>query len=98
MEDVIDSKAVLVFADIVNMCPSVKMDEEIREIKKKYALDPSDTGLTANSVANALKIAQDCNCIKFKDNFYLPKDGGAMGPAYGCDVTDLWIGNIIKTR
>ena len=43
-----------------------------------------------------LKICQQCNCIKFKERFYRNVLGISMGPAHGCDLTDIWAGPVAE--
>ena len=89
-------EALLVFPDIKNMYPNVDVDEAIEIIGEKYERDPSDIGLSKEAVVEGLKICQQCNCIKFKERFYRNVLGISMGPAHGCDLTDIWVGPIAE--
>ena len=37
-----------------------------------------------------------CNCVQFKDKFYLPNRGVAMGACHACDFSDIWMGDITQ--
>ena len=84
----------IVFPDICAMYPNVEVNEAIEIIGELIEQFPCRHGLTKNSVVKALKICQALNCVKFKNKFYLPCRGCAMGPAHGCDLTDIWVGGI----
>ena len=58
--------------------------------------NPSQYGASKECIVEALKICQECNCVQFNNRYYLPCRGCAMGPAHGCDLTDIWIGPIVR--
>ena len=37
-----------------------------------------------------------CNCVQFRDKFYLPNRGVAMGACHACDFSDIWMGDITQ--
>ena len=97
-DTILSDEAIFAFPDIKNMYPNVDVNEAIEIIGDQYENSPSRYGLTKESIVKALKICQKCNCVKFKGRFYLPCRGTAMGPAHGCDLTDIWIGPIEKNH
>ena len=79
------------------MYPNVDTEEARDIIGVKYEDDPSDiVELPTDQIIEALKICQECNCVTFNNRFYLPCRGCAMGPAHGCDLTDIWLGPTAK--
>ena len=79
------------------MYPNTDTDEAINIIGDKYESNPSNVvDLPKDSVVEALKICNECNCISFNGKYFLPCRGCAMGPAHGCDLTDIWIGETSK--
>ena len=92
----LNDDAALVFPDIYNMYPNVDTEEAIEIVGEKYEDKPSEYGLPKDCVIEALKMCQECNCVQFNNRFYLPCRGCAMGPAHGCDLTDIFIGPIAE--
>ena len=85
-------ESLLVFPDILKMYSNVDTNEAIDIIGQNYEQKPSEFGIPKDSIVEALHICENCNCVRFNDRYYLPCRGCAMGPAHGCDLTDIWLG------
>ena len=92
----LNEEAIFVFPDINKMYPNVDKREGLQNIKEKHDANPNEFGLPTNCIVEALAICNDCNCIQFNGKFYLPCKGCAMGPAHGCDFTDIWVGQVME--
>ena len=92
----INDDAILVFPDIDKMYPNVDKNDALARVKEKHDNNPNEFGLPTNCLVEALAICNDCNCVQFNGKYYLPCKGCAMGPAHGCDYTDVWIGKIVE--
>ena len=93
---ILTSESILVFPDIVSMYPSVDVNEAIEITCDLYSNDKGTSKLPVEELKKALHLCQDCNCVKYNKEYYLPKQGIAMGPPHACDVTDIWIGPIAR--
>ena len=78
------------------MYPNCDVDEAINTILMKYEAEPSIHIKSNNVVGEGLRMCQDMNAVAFNEKFYLPSRGITMGPAHGCDLTDIWIGDIMQ--
>ena len=58
--------------------------------------NPSPLGLSPDTLVQGLRICLRCNCIQFKEKFYLPNRGVAMGACNACDFSDIWMGDITQ--
>ena len=88
--------AVLVLADIDQMYPNVDIDEGLSSIKRRLEANPSPLGISPDTIVSGLKICMRCNCVQFKDKFYIPNRGVAMGNCVSCDFSDIWMGDITE--
>ena len=93
-----DENAKLVFPDITAMYPNADVEEAIAIIGELLNKYPTKYGLSTESIVKALRLCQALNCVQFRDRFYLPCRGCAMGPAHGCDLTDIWVGPIAEKQ
>ena len=78
------------------MYPNTDVDEAVGIIAEEHEKINNPEGLTTQSIVNALQICQRCNVVQFKNRYYLPCRGTAMGPSHACDLTDIWVGPIAK--
>ena len=62
----------IVFSDIKSMYPNTDIVEGVAEIKAKLEADPSPLGMSAEYLAEGLKICLDCNCVQFRGRYYFP--------------------------
>ena len=88
--------AVLAFSDIRSMYDNVDCDEAVAEVKNLLERNPSPLGLSPDYLAAGLRICLDCNCIQFKESFYIPCKGCAQGTCHACTFTDLWVGKVVE--
>jgi hypothetical protein len=72
-------EAVFAFSDIKNMYDNVDCNEALDSVKARLEPNPSSHGLSAEFLAEGLKICLDCNCVQFKGKFYIPFRGCAQG-------------------
>ena len=86
----------IALCDVKSMYPNTDVAEGIAEIKSRLETDPSPIGLSADYLAECLKLCMECNCVQFKDKFYIPCRGCAQGPCHACDFTDIWMGTVVK--
>ena len=77
------------------MYPSVDIEEALEKVKSKLELDPSPLGFSAATIAEGLRICIKCNCVQFKEQFYIPCKGCAQGTCHACTFTDIWVGSIV---
>ena len=45
---------------------------------------------------DGLRICLECNTVKFKDKFYRPCQGVAMGACHSCDFSDIRVGDLTQ--
>ena len=65
--------------------------------ERRLQTNPSPLGMSPATIVEGLRICLRCNCVKFKDNFYLPNRGVAMGSCHdACDFSDVWMGDITE--
>ena len=86
----------LVLPDAMKMYPNVDTEEGLSSVHRRLQNNPSPLGLSPDTVVSGLKICLRCNCVKFKDKFYLPNRGVAMGTCHACDFSDIWMGDITQ--
>ena len=58
----IDPESVFAFSDIQSMYDNVDTDEGVNIVKRELEKDPSPLGLSAEYLAEGLKICLECNC------------------------------------
>ena len=83
--------AKLVMADIQSMYPNVDVEEGLESVKRRLQNNPSPLDISPDTIVNGLRICMRCNCVQFKDRFFLPNRGVAMGAGHACDFSDIWI-------
>ena len=59
-------------------------------------VNPSPLGISPDTIVSGLRICLRCNCVQFKDKFYLPNRGVAMGNCVSCDFSDIWMGDVTE--
>ena len=84
--------ACLVLPDVSKMYPNVDTEEGLASAHRRLQSNPSPLGLSPDTVVSGLRICLRCNCVQFKDMFYLPNRGVAMGACHACDFCDIWMG------
>ena len=89
-------ESVLAFSDIKSMYDNVDCDEAVAEVKSLLEKNPSPLGLSSDYIAAGLKICLECNCVQFKESFYIPCKGCAQGTCHACTFTDIWVGKVVK--
>ena len=89
-------QSVFAFSDIHNMYPSVDNSEALEIIKDMLENDPSPLGASAEYITEGLKLCGECNCVQFKEKFYVPCKGCAQGPCHACSFTDIWVSRVVK--
>ena len=90
----ISPQAAFAFSDIISMYPNVDCEEALDEVKAKLDKDPSPLGMSSKFLTDGLRLCLDCNCVAFKNKFYIPCKGFAQGTCHACTFTDLWVGKI----
>ena len=86
----------LVLPDVKEMYPNVDTNGGLNSVHRRLQTNPSPLGLSPDTVVKGLRICLRCNCVQFKDKFYLPKRGVAMGACHACDFSDIWMGDITQ--
>ena len=89
-------QAVFAFSDIQSMYPNVDCEEALEEVKARLDDDPSPLGMSSRFITEGLKLCLDCNCVAFKNKFYIPCKGCGQGTCHACNFTDLWVGKITR--
>ena len=92
----LNENSVFIFPDIVSMYPSVDVSEAIDNICDLYEKNQGAIKLPTEELRQALSICQCCNAVGYNEQFFLPRLGIAMGPSHACDLTDIWINNILR--
>ena len=88
--------AMIAMCDISKMYPNVDVEEGLTSIERRLQTNPSPLGLSPATIVEGLRICLGCNCVQFKNNFYLPNRGVAMGSCIACDFSDVWMGDITE--
>ena len=88
-------QAVLAFSDIHSMYDNVDCEEGVEEVRRLLEQDPSPLGMSSKFLADGLKLGLECNCIQFKNKFYIPCKGCAQGTCHACTFTDLRVGKVV---
>ena len=87
---------VLALADVDKMYPNVDIEEGLSSVKRRLEVNPSPLGISPDTIVSGLRICLRCNCVQFKDKFYLPNRGVAMGNCVSCDFSDIWMGDVTE--
>ena len=85
-----------VMADVQKLYPNVDVEEGLESIRRRLQTNPSPLGMSPDTIVSGLRICMRCNCVQFKDKFYLPNRGVAMGACHACDFSDIWMGDITQ--
>ena len=88
--------ACLILPDATNMYPNVDTEQGLSSVYRRLQTDPSPLGLSPDTVVSGLRICLRCNCVQFKNKFYIPNRGVAMGACHACDFSDIWMGEITQ--
>merc|ERR1711923_40916 len=83
-------------ADVQNLYPNVDKEEALDSIERRLQTNPSPLGMSPATIVEGLRICMRCNCVQFKDRYYLPNRGVAMGACHACDFSDIWMGDITQ--
>ena len=84
------------FSDVHSLYDNVNTHEGVNIVKRELEKNPSPLGMSAEYLAEGLKLCLELNCIKFKDRYYKPCRGCAQGTCPACTFTDMWVGDIVK--
>jgi hypothetical protein len=63
------------------MHPNVDTGGGLASLNRQLQTNSSPLGLSTDSVVSGLRLCLRCHCVQFKDKFYLPNRGVAMGAA-----------------
>ena len=83
--------ACLILPDATNMYPNVDTEEALSSVHRRLQTNPSPLGLSPDTVVSGLRICLRCNCVQFRNKFYIPKRGVAIGACHACDFSDIWM-------
>ena len=86
----------IALADVTKLYPNVDIEEGLESVKRRLQNNPSPLGLSPDTIVSGLRICMRCNCVQFKDKFYLPNRGVAMGQCHACEFSDIWMGDITE--
>ena len=86
----------LVLPDVTNMYPCVDTEQGLLSVHRRLQTNPSPLGLSPDMVVRGLRICLRCNCVQFRDKYYLPQRGVAMGACHACDFSDIWMGDVTQ--
>ena len=89
-------EAVIVLADVQKLYPNVEKEQGLASIERRLQTNPSPLGISPATIVEGLRICMRCNCVKFKNKFYLPNRGVAMGACHACNFSDVWMGDITQ--
>ena len=89
-------EAAFAFSDIQSMYDNVDCKEGLEEVKTQLEKGPSPLRMSIKFLTEGLKICLDCNCVQFKNQFFIPCKGCGQGTCHACTLTDLWVGKVIK--
>ena len=92
----INKDTVIVSCDVSKMYPNVDVEEALSSVERRLQTNPSPLGLSPATIVSGLRICMRCNCVQFKDKFYLPNRGVAQGACHACDFSDIWMGDITQ--
>ena len=73
-----------------------KEDERIQSELSNNTYYSEVNGISPATIVEGLRICMRCNCVKFKNKFYLPNRGVAMGACHACNFSDVWMGDITQ--
>ena len=86
----LEDTAELVFPDIEKMYPNVDIEQGLDSIETRLTSNPSKSvNMSPQFTVEGLRICLECNTVKFKDKFYRPCRGVAMGACKNCDFSDI---------
>ena len=78
-----DKEAEFVFPDIEKMYPNVDKEEGLNSVERRLNNNPSPSvDMSAQYTVEGLRICLECNTVKFKNKFYRPCKGVAMGSCH----------------
>ena len=80
-------ETVLVLADVDKMYPNVDTEEGLQSVHRRLQTNPSPLGMSPDTIVSGLRICLRCNCVEFKDKFYIPNRGVAQGTCIACDFS-----------
>ena len=93
----LENTAELVFPDIEKMYPNVDKDQGLGSIERRLYTNPSPSvSMSPHYTVEGLRICLECNTVKFKQKFYRPCRGVAMGSCHSCDFSDIWVGDLTQ--
>ena len=78
------------------MYPNVDTEGALDSVHRRLQTNPSPLGMSPDTVVSGLRICLKCNCVKYKDRYYIPNRGVAMGACHACDLSDIWMGDITQ--
>ena len=79
------------------MYPNVDTEEGLASVERRLRNNPSPSvNMSPEYTVDGLRICLECNTIKFKDKFYRPCRGVAMGACHSCDFSDIWVGDLTQ--
>ena len=70
-------------------------DGALASVHRPLQTNPSPLGLSPDIAVSGLRICLRCT-VQFKDKFYLPNRGVAMGACHACNFSDIWVGDITQ--
>ena len=93
----LDDTAELVFPDMEKMYPNVDKQQGLDSVHRRLSSNPSvSVNMSPTYAVEGLRICLECNTVKFKDKYYRPCRGVAMGACHSCDFTDIWVGDLTQ--
>ena len=90
--------ALIVLPDVSKMYPNVDTEVALASTHRRLQTNPSTLGLSPDTIVRGLRICLRCNCLQFKDKYYMPNRGVAMGACHACDFSDIWMGDITQAH
>ena len=86
----------LVSFDIINMFPSIDNDTGVERVRCKLTEFSDSLDVPVECIIEALEICLKKNCSTYRGQFWLQKNGTAMGPKNSCSYEILWRRTSIK--
>ena len=79
------------------MYPNVDKEGGLDSVERRLHNNPSPSvNMSPQYTVDGLRICLECNTVKFKDKFYRPCRGVAMGACHSCDFSDIWVGDLTQ--
>ena len=86
-----------VFPDIEHIYPNIDVEPALESVERRLKTKPSPSvDMSPLYTKEGLRVCLTCNTVKFKDKYYQPIRGVAMGSCHACDFSDIWVVDLVQ--